>query len=158
MAEKTATLTLTDENFIPLSSLESAGHGFTHKVVVIGDNIKDAADFAADDTLLLTLFTAPANHIITGAAARVVTAFTTTSCFSTDGTVAVGAGADPDAIIDEHVVNATRVCPFVGTSYTAATATAITLRAVPTSGGDLDNCVAGEYHVFLRLVDLSKVG
>lgn len=158
MAEKTATLTLTDTNFIRLGSLESAHHGFTHKIVVTGANIGEAEAYAADDTLLLTLFTAPANHIVTGAAARVKTAFTTTSCFSTDGTLAVGAGSDPDAIINEHVVNATSVQPFVGTSYTTATATAITLRAVPTSGGDLDNCVAGEYEIFLRLVDLANVG
>lgn len=158
MAELTATLTLTNTNFVRLLSNESAQHGFTHKITVTGANIGEAAAFAANDTLLLTLFTAPANHIITGAAARVKTAFTTTSCFSTDGTLAVGAGADPDAIIDEHVVNATRVCPFIATSYTAATATAITLRAVPTSGGDLNNSVAGEYEIFLRLVDLTKVG
>lgn len=156
MAEVTATLTLTDSNFRAMGSQESAIHGFTHKIIVTAADIAATAA-AANDTLLLTLFTAPAGCIVTNAAAYVKTAFTTTNCFSTDGTLAVGAGADPDALIDEHVVNAERVCPFIATSYTSATATAITVRAVPTSGGDLNNCVAGEYHVFLRLVNLTRV-
>lgn len=157
MSEQTGTLTLTATNLVRFDSLASAHHGFTHKITVTAADIAGAAAFAANDTLLLTLFTAPANSQILAAAARVKTGFTTTSAMGTDGTFAVGAGSDPDAIINEHVVNSTSVQPFVGTGYTAATATAITLNVVPTSGGDLDNVAAGEYEVFLKLVDLSKV-
>jgi len=156
MAEVTSTLTLTDSNFRMLGSQESSVHGFTHKIIVTAADIAATAA-AADDTLLLTLFTAPAGSLVTSAAAYVKTAFTTTSCFGSDGTLAVGAGTDPDALINEHVVNAQSVQPFVGTGYTSASATAITVRAVPTSGGDLNNCAAGEYHVFLRLVNLAQV-
>lgn len=156
MAEVTATLTLTDSNFRQFGSQESSVHGYTHKIIVKAADIAATAA-AANDTLLLTLFTAPAGSLITDAGARVVTAFTTTSCFGTDGTLAVGAGSDPDALINEHVVNAQSVQPFVGTGYTTHTATAITLRAVPTSGGDLNNCAAGEYHIFLSLARLSAI-
>lgn len=156
MAEITATLTLTDTNFVRFGTQESSWHGFTHKIIIKAADIADAGSFAADDTLLLTLFTAPANSIVLDACARVVTAFTTTSCFGTDGTLAVGIASDPDAVIDEHVVNATSVQKFVGTGDTSAAAKAITLRAVPTSGGDLDNTAAGEYHIYLKMPALDK--
>lgn len=151
--EKTATLTITDQNFVVLDNDSRASTGFSHKIVVTAADVSGAAAFSADDTLLLTLCTLPATSIVTTAAARVVTAFTD----AVVATLAVGLGADVDAVVDEFNPNAASVQKFVGTGSTAATATALVLNVVPESGADLNNTAAGELHIFLRAPVLDAV-
>jgi len=153
MAEKTATLTLTDSNLVVLDNDSRAATGFSHKIVVTAADVAGVAAYSADDTLLLTLATLPATSIVTAAAARVVNAFTD----AVVATIAVGLGADVDAVIDEFNPNAASVQKYVGTGSTAATATALVLNVVPESGADLNNTAAGELHIFLRAPILADV-
>lgn len=143
-------LRLAGKDLKVLNEQERAMTGWTHMAKIAAADYLPGAAAAANDTISVSLFTAPAGTVCTKAVAWVTTGFETAVTL----TCAVGTPADPDEYIDEFDPAATGIYnpkghPFDGAGNTAATEIVVTFG--PESGADLNSENTGVVYVYLRL-------
>lgn len=141
--------------------------GFTHKFTI------DYSDLAAlgavtSGTVTLAAYTAGA-HLVTGGAFRLETSFDggATSALALDVGHNGGTTDDPDSILDNYEVHEDATQITAGDANGAIFATLRTGYAPQDSGniealftatgGNLNALTSGKVHIYLGLVDLSKV-
>lgn len=147
-------ITLNETDLVVLSTEERAMTGWTHIAKIKAADYCPNTAAAANDTQVITLFTAPAGTIVTKAVAVVQTGFET----AVTATIGVGIATDTDAFINEFDPATTgyynvQGFPYAGAAFT--TATGITVQLTPESGADMNNENTGVLWVYLRLDSLT---
>jgi len=147
-----------------LTEQEKAATGFTHKYVVKYTDTDDAATTAA-----VKLDSYTAGTLFTAAGYRLVTAYEDTSPSSSISLNVGWNGAttdDDDGLLDNYQLAADQTEVFFGDGNGAAFATLRTgyaaldagdLEATFNSTANLSTLTAGEVHIFVGKVDLTKL-
>jgi hypothetical protein len=143
-------ITLNKADLSVLSTEERAMTGWTHVAKIKAADYLPGTAAAANDTMTLKLFTAPAGTCVTKAMASVTTGFET----AVTATVGVGISTDPDAYIDEFDPATagqynTKGYPYAGASGAAAVDIVVTFT--PETGADMNSENTGVLYVYLRL-------
>jgi hypothetical protein len=145
---------------IPLTTLESANMGFTHKVVLtFADiNLLTSATAASVYPTFNTATTFAAGLYVRDAASRVVTAFTSSGGAITSLTFSIGDGNSGTAYINAQDLKTTGFTAGFNATKPAIYSAADTLDVTATiSGQTMASLNAGEVHLYLALTDLSRL-
>jgi hypothetical protein len=159
MADQTATLDTSLLEVLPAETVRQTG--FTHKFTIPYTQINNAAWTTDGDTVIVTLGTTPAKHLISAAAALVTTAFVT------DGTLTlqVGTSTDQDNFIDAQscktagpLIGAAGGAPVTEAASFGNTAQTLVARfTTQGSTGAPSDISAGEVVIFLGIIDLGAL-
>lgn len=153
-------VTLSKTKITPLLHPERTG-GFNYKATIDYTDVAVASATGSTDTVTITIGTTPARWAIPAAAVVVRTAFAGTTAL----TAKVGATDDDFAIAATSVLTAGLIQPSTGMNTVAAIAgstqsSAQTLKVIFTNatGGSPSALTAGSADVYLRILDLDKIG
>lgn len=149
-----------------LTEQERAATGFTHKYIIPYTDFTSIASTGGN----VVLESVTAGHMVTGGAFKLVTAFAGTSVTNValDVGYDLAAGTDdPDAFIDNYEIAGAATEILYGDANGAAFATLRTGYcflesadiecALTATGANLSALTAGEVHVYLGIVDLTKI-